>query len=99
MICGMNARTYARACCACNRKVTTDTMILKSSVLTHNCRRILHGQPGHLQYNMITVVPRLSGQSSSTPVAPRYRFVRGRRDRAPFYYPEKKGALINSLFA
>ena len=50
---------------------------------THNCHRILHDQPGHLlpdhqhpvdqparllgQDNMITVVPRLPGQSSSTP--------------------------------
>ena len=54
---------------------------------THSCHRILHNQPGHLlsdhhhpvdqsarllgQDNMITVVPRLPGQSSSTPVAPR----------------------------
>ena len=52
---------------------------------THNCHHILHDQPDHLlpdhqhpedqparltgQANMITVVPRLPGQSSSTPVA------------------------------
>ena len=57
-----------------------------SSLLSKNCHRILHDQPGHLlsdhqhpvdqpatlleQDNMITVVPRLPGQSSSTPVAP-----------------------------
>ena len=53
----------------------------------HNRHCILHDKPGHLlpdhqhpvdqparsigQDNMITVVPRLPGQSSSTPVAPR----------------------------
>ena len=54
---------------------------------THNCHHILHDQPDHLlpdhqhpgdeparltgQANIITVVPRLPGQSSTTPVAPR----------------------------
>ena len=54
---------------------------------THNCHRFLRDQPGHLlpdhqhpgyqparltgKDNMIAVVTRLPGQSSSTPVAPR----------------------------
>ena len=60
---------------------------LLSKLINNYCHRILHDQPGHLlpdhqhpvnqparllgQDNMITVVPRLPGQSSSTPVAPR----------------------------
>ena len=56
-------------------------------IKTHNCHHILHDQPDHLlpdhqhpgdeparltgQANIITVVPRLPGQSSTTPVAPR----------------------------
>ena len=60
---------------------------LLSKLINNYCHRILHDQPGHLlpdhqhpvnqparllgQDNMITVVPRLPGQSSFTPVAPR----------------------------
>ena len=53
--------------------------LLITFIETHNCHRILHNQSGHFlpdlqhpgQDNMIAVVSRLPGQSSSTPVVPR----------------------------
>ena len=98
MICGMYARMYARACCACNRTVRTgqhdsegSSPTIYSSLITfiETVKHIIvivffklnlvisfqhpGDQPARLagHDHMITVAPRLLGQSSSTPVAPR----------------------------